>query len=81
MTNENFRKRVDEILEQVHGMKPIPEPVDLLPKLVPGQVNNDYTRVPKDGMFSVRGLWEVWKDGEFIAHYDNKGEAWRSYWS
>ena len=82
MNDDYYHRRLPEILEMVRNRKPLPEPVDVLPKL-PVHKESVFVEKPyqKDGIVDRAGYHEVWKNGKFITQTDTKGEAWNIYWS
>ena len=80
MSENYYRQRAEEIIEMLKHRPPMPEPVDVLPKL-PVTKKEKFKSVENYQIKSVRGHYEVFKNGEFYCSADTKAEAWDEIWS
>lgn len=69
-----FSERTKKILAELRNRKPLPEPVDVLPKL-PIITKEKFRSIEKYQIKSEGGHYVVYLNGEFYCSADTKGEA------
>ena len=76
----DFQAKCEEQIKKNHERKPLEEPKDLLPPL-PRLIIKEDVFVPeaKDGIFKEGRWYEIWVNGEYVDHYENRGEATHNY--
>lgn len=80
MDENYYRRRAEEIIEKLRNRPPMPEPIDVLPKL-PATRKDRFKSVEDYQIRSARGHYEVYKNGRFYCSADTKAEAWDEIWS